>query len=297
MKILIIGSQGFIGAHTYSYFSEKAEVWSADVIDPLKQERFTLLEKSNTDFASLFKSNSFDVCINASGNGSVARSIEDPLYDYELNVLNTFKILESIRKFNKTCRYVNFSSAAVYGNPTVLPISESSSLNPISPYGWHKLYTERLCLEYFSLYQIRSVSLRIFSVYGEFLRKQLFWDIYQKTQRSKDIELFGTGNETRDFIYVKDLLTAISCIIKTSAFQAEAINVASGSETTIHDAAIRFCGELDKNIQVRFNNICKPGDPLKWRADVTELKKTGFNVETAFENGIKNVAKWILENT
>jgi UDP-glucose 4-epimerase len=276
MKLIIIGSQGFIGSHAYAYFSATDEVWGADVIDLAEQKNFILLEKDHTDFGKIFKGRSFDVCINASGNGNVSKSLEDPQYDYELNVFNTFKMLESIRQHNPACRFINFSSAAVYGNPSVLPVAETSTLNPISPYGWHKLYTENICQQFFKLFGIQSISLRIFSVYGEFLRKQLFWDIYHKTLRSRHIELFGTGNETRDFIYINDLLKALSCIIKNGRFEAQSINVASGTETSIRQASSLFCQELGEDIKITFNNISKPGDPLKWRADISLLLYLGF---------------------
>lgn len=295
MKLIIIGSQGFIGSHAFTYFSATEEVWGADIIDPAEQKNFILLNKTHTDFTEIFKGRSFDVCINASGNGDVSKSLKDPLYDYELNVFNTVKILESMRLYSPSCRFINFSSAAVYGNPSTLPIDETSALNPISPYGWHKLYTENICREYFNLFGIGSVSLRVFSVYGEFLRKQLFWDIYQKTLRSRQIELFGTGDETRDFIYINDLLKALSCIIKNERFEAQPINIASGAEISIKQASSLFCQGLGNDIKIAFNNISKPGDPLRWRADITLLKQLGFSAETEFEQGIKNVARWITE--
>jgi dTDP-glucose 4,6-dehydratase/UDP-glucose 4-epimerase len=138
--------------------------------------------------------------------------------------------------------------------------------------------------------------LRIFSVYGENLKKQLFWDIYQKTLRSKNIELFGTGYETRDFIYIQDLMQAIDCIIAKGIFNGEAINVSSGIETTIKDAAGIFCAALNSETTVAFNKQTKPGDPLNWKADISLLTRLGFKSNTSIETGLKNTGEWLKEN-
>jgi len=296
MKILIIGSAGFIGSHATHFFSKNHEVWGADIIDAHEIANYFFLGQSDTTFDSIFKHNKFDICINASGNGSVPISINSPLFDFDLNVVNTIKILDAIRTHNPHCRFINISSAAVYGNPAALPVKEDVQLKPLSPYGWHKMYAEQICKEYHCLYNIQTVSLRLFSVYGEKLRKQLFWDIYQKCLRSKEIELFGSGNETRDFIYIDDLVVAIDHIIGYCTFNGEAINVSSGVETTIKEAAEIFCSEIDPSISISFNKIVKPGDPLNWKADLSILNGLGFNHKYSIEKGLRNTAKWLKEN-
>ncbi|WP_129715180.1 NAD(P)-dependent oxidoreductase [Pedobacter sp. SYP-B3415] len=295
MKILVIGSAGFIGSHTSRFFSADHEVWRADVVEDHSPNYFKL-DLENTDFNSLFERAQFDVCINASGNGSVPISLNRPLFDFELNVTNTIKILDAIRIHNDRCKYINMSSAAVYGNPNQLPVSESVELKPLSPYGWHKLYAEQVCREYYYLYNIQTINLRLFSVFGENLRKQLFWETFQKTLRSKKIELFGSGRETRDFIYIADLLNAIECIIDRGLFNGEAVNIASGQETTIAEATEVFCNLIDPTIEVVFNKIVKPGDPLNWRANIDVLKSFGFEQRFSLKDGLQNTAKWLAEN-
>jgi UDP-glucose 4-epimerase len=296
MKILIIGSKGFIGNHAYRYFTtEGHQVYGADIL-PAKDTSYYLLEKSDTNFEVIFESSKFDVCINASGNGSVPISLNAPVLDFELNVGNTIKLLDAIRKHNPACKFINLSSAAVYGNPEKLPIIENVDLKPLSPYGWHKLYAEQVCKEYFYLYNLQTVNLRLFSVYGENLRKQLFWDIYQKSLRSTNIELFGSGMETRDFIYINDLMDAISCVLKFGLFNGESVNIASGIETTIQHAATLFCQELNKKLVLNFNKIVKPGDPLNWRSDISLVRSFGFEPKVSVEEGMSNIAKWLREN-
>lgn len=296
MKILIIGSRGFIGSHASRFFSAEHEVWGADVTEDGKNKNYYQLTSQNTNFEAIFQERSFDICINASGNGSVPVSINSPVFDFELNVENTIKLLDAIRVYNPQCKYINISSAAVYGNPPGIPVTEDMPLLPLSPYGWHKLYSEQVSKEYYYLYNIKTINLRLFSVYGEYLRKQLFWDIYQKCLRSSTIELFGSGNESRDFIYIADLMDAIDCIVKRGLFNGEAVNIASGVETTIREAAGIFCNAIDGGIRINFNNIVKPGDPLNWRADISIVKSFGFEPKTTINDGLFNTVKWLKEN-
>ncbi|WP_419801110.1 NAD-dependent epimerase/dehydratase family protein [Mucilaginibacter sp.] len=296
MKIIIIGSQGFIGSHAFDYFSVNNEVLGADVIDNVDQENYIQLDKQTTDYNPIFEKNQFDVCINASGNGSVPISINLPVFDFELNTFNTIKVLEAIKIHNPNCKFINLSSAAIYGNPLKLPINETDQARPLSPYGWHKLYSEQICKEYFYLYNIKTINLRLFSVYGEGLRKQLFWDIYKKCLRNNKIELFGTGAETRDFIYIKDLIVVLKFIIEDGLFNGESVNVASGIETTIKEAATIFCKEIDPEISITFNNLVKPGDPHNWRADVSLLNSFGCQTTTEINVGLKNLVEWLKES-
>ncbi len=295
MKILVIGAKGFIGSNIYDFFSESHDAWGADITPDDANDKYFLLRKENTSFEHIFKNHQFDVCINASGNGSVPISLNLPVFDFELNVTNTIKILDALRTHNPKCKFIYLSSAAVYGNPEKLPVKEDSLIKPLSPYGWHKLYAEQICKEYYYLYNLQTINLRLFSVYGPHLRKQLFWDTYQKCLHSKNIELFGSGNETRDFIYIADLVQAVNCVVERGLFNGEAVNVASGLETTIREAATIFCSEIDPQIKVSFNKIVKPGDPLNWRADIEVLSGFGFKPIYTINEGLKATVKWLKE--
>ena len=190
MRILIIGSEGFIGKNCRDYFlSLNYTVSCCDIVEK-SEENYFRLTSTAPDFDSVFQFCLPDVCINASGSADVSFSIEHPEKDFELNVKNVGRILEAIKNRIPTCRFINISSAAVYGNPKSLPIKESDPTNPLSPYGINKLKSEKLLNEYFQKYGLRTCSLRIFSAYGPGLKKQLFWDIYQKALKEKEIKHF-----------------------------------------------------------------------------------------------------------
>lgn len=295
MKILIIGSKGFIGSHCVKYFTNKQfDVFEADIVQDNKKN-YTFLEKENANFEQLFIKNKFDVCINATGSANVKFSFKNPFIDFNLNVANVSKILDAIYKYNKNCKFINFSSASVYGNPKYLPIDENHPLKPISPYGLHKLQSEKLLYEYSKFFGLQTLSLRIFSAYGEGLKKQLFWDLYQKTLSNINVELFGTGQESRDFIYIKDLVKVIDLIIENVIFNGESINVANGNEILIKDAVASFFDVLNNKTNYRFTGNIKQGDPKNWKADIEKLNKIGYKNKYSLIEGLTNYAKWLKE--
>ena len=180
MKIIVIGSKGFIGSHCVDYFSKEHEVWGCDVVLDYNTSHYFSIDAVDSDFLGIFEQREYDVCINCSGAANVPFSLDKPFNDFKLNTLNVFKLLEAIRKHSPKCKFITMSSAAVYGNPEQLPIVESQMKNPVSPYGFHKSMAENICEEYSRFWNIQTCSLRIFSAYGPRLKKQLFWDLFHK---------------------------------------------------------------------------------------------------------------------
>lgn len=296
MKILIIGSKGFIGSHCVDHFkSQGFEVYEADVNNSTT-ENFYKIASQNSDFSVPFKENQFDICINASGSAHVGFSFENPSVDFELNVVNVQKILVAIRDYTSNCKFINFSSAAVYGNPERLPITEESVCKPVSPYGFHKLQSELLLTEYHKFFGLNTCSLRIFSAYGPRLKKQLFWDLYQKVIRNDVISLFGTGKETRDFIYIDDLLQILDLVIRNSPFKGSVYNVASNQEITIDTASQIFLNTFSPEKIVVFNREEKVGDPTNWLANIEKLEEYGFKPQFDLHLGLKKYAEWLRKS-
>lgn len=289
MKVVIIGSEGFIGKHLSHYMKEQGhQVWGADVVTKyVDPEDYFLMDSSNSDFSTVFSHMQYDLCVNCSGAASVPESIKNPIRDYFLNTVNVFKLLEAIRREQTSCRFINLSSAAVYGNPDQLPVSESASPDPLSPYGIHKLQSEQVCREFYDFHQIPTCSLRIFSVYGPGLQKQLFWDLLQKARSGEPFSLFGTGEESRDFIYISDLVRVIDLVYRNSDFKADVINVANGEEVFIRDAVSTFFNFFNKEISYTFSGDSREGDPVNWKADIGKLKSFGYDSSVDMSGGLE----------
>lgn len=297
MTILILGSQGFIGSNLVAHFVAAGNaVTGCDLVEHVSTNySYQKVSVLSPDFDTLFLSKRYDVCINAAGSANVSFSIDHPISDFEANTMSVAKVLDTIHKYQPTCRYVHISSAAVYGNPVELPIKESSRIAPLSPYGFHKWMSEILCREYYQLYNIPVVILRPFSVYGNGLKKQLFWDICQKLKYHDSIQLYGTGNESRDFIHVNDLCSLISKIIQHSSFDADVYNVATGKEMIIREIANIFTSVFPGKKQINFSAEFKPGDPANWRADISKIREFGFNAVVSLENGIRDYINWCIK--
>ena len=295
MNLLIIGSEGFIGSHCVDYFlSAKHNVWGVDLYEqPSKNYPYSKITRLSPEFDEMFDMAKFDAVINAGGSGNVPYSMLHPVSDFEANCLDTIRTLDAIRKHQPHCKYIHLSSAAVYGNPENLPVQENDRKQPMSAYGWHKLVSEQLCDEYTSVYHLRTAIIRPFSVYGEGLKKQLFWDLYQKLLSKKDILLHGTGKESRDFINVRDLVRAIECVIQKGNMNGEVYNLASGIETTIKEAVTIFFDQWEKKYTYNFNGVVREGDPLNWRADTNQLKKLGFDPAIDLPTGLKALTDWM----
>jgi UDP-glucose 4-epimerase len=297
MKAIIIGSKGFIGHNLFMHFKEKGhDVWGADVmVDYANSERYFLIDASNSDFNSVFQHETYDVCINCSGAASVPDSLINPLRDYYLNTANVFRMLEAIRNFQPDCRFINLSSAAVYGNPQHLPVKEAANPDPLSPYGIHKLQAEKICNEFYEFYNINTCSLRIFSAYGIGLQKQLFWDLYKKAKSGIPFTLYGTGNESRDFIYISDLVKAIELVSKSASFKADVINIANGKEIRIKDVVSIFFSLFNSEINYSFSGDIREGDPANWVADISKLISFGYKPSVEMLTGLERYFEWIKE--
>ena len=295
MRIFIIGSQGFIGSHLCDYFIGKGyEVYGADLAESHANSAYSYFKVSRLSHAleELFNANTFDFCINASGSGNVYYSMTHPIEDFEANAFDVIKILDAIRKYNQSCKFVHISSAAVYGNPLKLPIIETDALHPISPYGYHKMISEIICKEYATLFGISVAIIRPFSIFGTRLRKQLFWDISVKLKQADSITLFGTGFETRDFIHISDFVLLIERVMSNTSFEGEVFNAAAGREIAINEVTDIFECFYERQKKIIFNGCSKPGDPINWRADIDRIKNIGFVATADFKKEVLNYIRW-----
>ena len=136
--------------------------------------------------------------------------MSDPGDDFRINTSMTFETLEAVRTQVPDCHFLLASSAAVYGEPPSLPVTEDAPLRPLSPYGFHKMQAEAMCREYAALHGLTTTALRIFSAYGPGLRRQVLWDICHKALTSPPVRLHGTGSESRDFVFVDDIAAAFA---------------------------------------------------------------------------------------
>ena len=292
MNILIIGSNGFIGKSLYNHLSSFYNVYGVDVVES-NQKNFSQIN-SISEIENLEGINSFDFIINASGSTDVKRSNELPLNDFEKNTLNVYEILSIIKLKNPESKFINISSGAVYGNKNSAAI-ETDKLNPVSTYGFNKKIAENICEHFYNQFKISSYSLRIFSAYGPGLKRQLFWDLYEKSLKTNQIELYGDSTDYRDFIYIDDICQFIKIIIDKNISGYHVFNLSTGLLTTIESAVKIFFNILDKNLKYSFSGNSIQGYPKGVFADISKAKKFGFAPKYTLEQGLKKTIEWIKE--
>ncbi len=296
--ILITGVAGFLGRYIARHFHRKGcVVIGTDSSTPENAPTENLssyhqMRLPDSAFGQLLESVQPTILVHCAGRAAVAMSVKNPHSDFHSNAVVTFDILDAVRQYAPTCRTVFLSSAAVYGNPEQLPISESCLPAPVSPYGFHKLQSEQLCAEFSTIYGLKTASVRIFSAYGPGLRRQVIWDICQKAILQDSLILQGTGEESRDFIHALDIANAIDCITSSAEMNGEFYNLATGEEVKIRSLVELVLESLEIEKRPEFNGAVPMGVPLNWRADISRLRSLGFAPTVSFDRGIKTFAYW-----
>jgi UDP-glucose 4-epimerase len=229
------------------------------------------------------------------GGSSVGASFAFPMEDFRRTVETTARLLDWVRDRSPDSRVVNVSSAAVYGSGHGGPIAEGTPVRPSSPYGAHKAMSEALCESYASSFSIRAINVRLFSVYGPGLRKQLVWDLCSRLERATvPIELDGSGNEQRDWIYVKDAVSVLSLAAETASVECPVINGGTGIGRTVQWLAARLTDAFGAQ-QVRFSGHRRLGDPTSLVANAERARALGFEPQDSIESGLDRTIAWFKQ--
>jgi len=301
--MLITGVSGFIGSHVCMHFKNKGYITygigrKESSIFQLENTRLDYLKVSDVSIASILEFNQkFDVIVHCGGSGSVGNSVEFPYNDFKKTVNGTLEVLEYIRLFNENAHLIYPSSPAVQGECHNEPIKESYIGKPASPYGFHKKIAENLCQSYAEKYYLNVSIIRLFSVYGIGLEKQILWDAYHKIDiANKEVTFFGTGNETRDFIHIDDVVNLFeNILLKNNKFII--INGGTGLNKTIRYTVEAIKKLMKKDLVINFDNKLSVGNPIFYCADTTETDKYINKNKVVFEDGLKESIKWMKNNS
>lgn len=253
----------------------KRDLWRDDILDVLRIEKPSIV-------------------IHCAGLASVPYSIDHIEEDFNSNAIVVYKFLEAMRRTQlQSSRFVFISSAAVYGQPKTLPVCEADELHPMSPYALHKKIAEDICLYYAENYNFDIKVLRIFSAYGPGLKKQIFWDMYQKVKKNGYLELFGTGEESRDYIYIDDLTEAVFLVTLDKKTNHLVWNIANGEKIYIKDIARIFAHQMNMELErICFTGKVREGDPVEWCADISRIRSLHYSPKISIEKGIESFVGW-----
>lgn len=222
----------------------------------------------------------------------IDKSILEPKETFDVNVLGTLNILEAALK--KDFKKIIFASTSeVYGTALKERIDEDHPLNPQSPYAASKTAADRLCHAYSKTYGMNVAIIRNFNTFGPFQKDTGYGSVIpifiRRVLENKPPIIYGSGTQTRDFMYIEDALHAYDIIMNKNADGA--LNFGSGRDITINDLAtmiIQLCGKDITPVHVD----PRPGEVLKLCADISKSRTLGFEPQITLENGIKMLIDW-----
>ena len=244
-NILVTGGAGFIGSHLVDRLSLENRVI---VLDNLSSGSLANLERSK-DRITFIKGDTLDKALlkdivaevelvfHLAANVGNIKSIEDPYFDMDVNIKGTINLLEACLKSNIK-RLVYSSSGAIFGEAKYLPIDEDHPLNPESPYGVSKLAAEKYCFAFYKVHGIPTTALRYFNAYGSRQGSSGYPNViaafFSRIKEGKSLTIFGDGEQTRDFVFVEDVVTANILAATQSAAVGEIFNIATGKENSVN---------------------------------------------------------------
>ena len=299
-RVLITGAYGFIGRYTARAYHNAGfyVIGLGHGTCPVSEARtwgFDEWHNADVDMDSLLSyASDVSIIVHCAGSGSVGFSLSNPMKDFERTVWTTHHVLEYIRTVSPQTRLLYPSSAAIYGDQEALPLTTDMTPNPISPYGVHKSIVEKLCVMYAKQYGVRVAVLRLFSVYGNGLKKQLLWDACRKL--SQGISTFwGTGEETRDWVHVSDVAQAFLIAEEKASPECPVVNVGTGHAVKIKDVLGILFEAYGAQEQPSFGGEVNVGNPSHYVADVAAMSEWGWHPSVDLTQGIREYVRWYRE--
>ena len=306
-KILITGGAGFIGSNLAKELHQTNDIFIVDDLSMGSKENIQNLSNVtfyhenvlNQEFIEeLLVKENFDYIFHLAAVASVADSIERPIETHAVNFTSTLNIIECLRqmKNRQLKRLVFASSAAVYGDEKTLPKEEFSVIKPLTPYAIDKFASEKYVLAYNNLYGVPTSAVRFFNVFGPNQNPaspysgviSIIVDRFDKKLKGEEsnFTLFGDGMQSRDFIYVKDVVQALEKVAYSTDSLGNVYNVGNGIETTLNELIEKVSNILDEVITINKEGE-RDGDIKQSFANIEQLKSLGFSANYSVEEGLR----------
>lgn len=305
MRYLVAGGAGFIGSHLVDKLIEKNH--EVVVIDNLLSGKMENLAKNRenpslsfvkrsitSNLELLFEAEKFDGVFHLAAIPRVQYSIEHPAETHDTNLNGTHNLLDLCRRFDVK-RFVFSSSCAVYGNQEVMPLKEEMAPKPISPYALHKLMGEQYCALFKFLYQIEPVMLRYFNVYGPRQDPRgnyasLVPKFTKMINEGNSPTINGDGNQTRDFVYVADVVEANIAAANPENRKCigEVINIGAGKSYSVNEVTSEILKISNSQISPNYGpSVVEPRNAL---ADISKAKAIlGWEPKYSLEKGLNEM--------
>jgi UDP-glucose 4-epimerase len=299
-EVVVTGGAGFIGSNLCRKLLEHdAKVTAYDnlysgkleFIEDLLDKGLNFVQEDVRDQASLEEATkNCEIVFHLAAQTSVPFSMENPKEDCEINVVGTVNALEAARKAG--ARVVFASSAAVYGNPDKRPTPETYHTHPVAFYGLTKLIGENYCRFYHENYGLEVVMFRIFNVYGPDCHGAIYDFLNKLRKNPNKLEVLGTGKQSRDFVYISDMVDALLKAATSPVAPGEVFNVGTGTTTSVTELAKMIVDILGlENVEIYFTGgQAWAGDMDITLADNSKvISKLKWRPQVSIEEGLKKL--------
>lgn len=286
--VLVTGAGGFIGGRVLAHLQSVGQPTCADRLPGAAREDLT----PSGLFARLGTA-SVQAIIHAAGSGTVGQVAAAPERELPSNLAAALAVLEFARLRAPLAHVVMLSSAALYGNAPSFAQAETEARTPVSLYGVAKAQVEQLAAHYATQYGLTVTVVRLFSVYGPGLRKQLLWDAMNKFAAGGG-EFFGTGQEQRDWIHIDDVCRFMGQLLHHSGTPGSlrVVNCAAGQSATTADVLTLLAAAAGAP-PPRFNGQVRAGDPACLVADCSKAERElGWRASVPWREGVAQYAAW-----
>jgi UDP-glucose 4-epimerase len=313
-KILVTGGAGFIGSHVVDKLMEKG--FDVTVIDNLStgsveniaryqsNKNFHFIKGDIRDINLVMKAmKNIDAVFHEAALASVTLSVEDPLLANDINVTGTLNLLKASSDLHVK-RFIYASSAAVYGDTLPPQKREDMTQNPTSPYGVSKLDAENYVKLFHKVYNLDTISLRYFNVYGPRQRFDIqsayggaITIFLNRLLRNMSPVIYGDGEQTRDFVYIQDVVEANMLALNTKNAAGEVFNVGTGVNISVNQIAETLKEIMNKK---ELQNIHKPPRPGEGRHGYSDINKAKnileFHPKVSIKEGLAKLVDWYIKS-
>jgi UDP-glucose 4-epimerase len=292
MKIMILGSEGFVGKNLTKGLSHH-NIFAADMVDKSKTSNYKRFDITNyNSVENLVKD--VDVVIDLVAH-SLVSSLDGSITNAQINIMGLLNLLEVCRK-NKIPKVIFTSASSLIGEPQTFKVTEDHPAKPKTAYGITKFTSEHYLRLYNELYDLDYVAFRFFNIYGPYQKNGLIPNLYNKFIKNEPLTVFGKGDQVRDYVFIEDILPFFEKACTSNLANSTILNMGTGVGTTI----IKIIETMSEILGIEPNIDYKPqrpGEIGNFVADTSLFYSTfGSIPKTSVESGLQKTIEWLKQN-